>query len=311
VTAAVAAAGNRARYDGSDVRDRSTQYAAWLALAANTLLLAVKGGATGLSDSLTIFSETLNSLADVVGSVVLVLCVYWAQKRPDATHPFGHRRAEPLAGLVVAIFTGILGFEVCKTAVLDLLRGTEPARIGAFAMGALAFTALFKGALAMRFRVLARRLSSPALQATSVDCRNDVVVSLQGLLAVVMAAWRLPVLDRVAALIVGVYILYTAHRIGMENIDYLMGRAPDRHLVDRIRSVANAVTHVQAVVDVRAHYVGTLVHVELTAVVDGELSTSDSHDVAEMVRESVENIAPIDRAFVHIEPVGAERVAAV
>ena len=91
--------------------------AAFVALGANAFLLALKAAATGLSDSLTIFSETLNSLADVVSAVVILVCVRWAWKRPDADHPFGHRRAEPIAGLVVAIFAGILGFEVCRMAL--------------------------------------------------------------------------------------------------------------------------------------------------------------------------------------------------
>ena len=89
--------------------------ATWVAIGANTLLLGLKAGATSLSKSLTIFSETLNSLSDVVSSVVILICVRLAWQNPDEDLPFGHRRAEPIAGLFVAIFTGILGFEVCRT----------------------------------------------------------------------------------------------------------------------------------------------------------------------------------------------------
>ena len=95
--------------------------AALWAIAGNVFLLVLKATATGLSDSLTIFSETLNSLADVVAAVVTVLCVRWAWKAADEDHPFGHRRAEPIAGLVVAIFTGILGSMMPRTAVASLI----------------------------------------------------------------------------------------------------------------------------------------------------------------------------------------------
>ena len=60
--------------------------ASLVAIGANALLLAVKATATGLSDSLTIFSETLNSLADVVSAVVIVLCVRWAWQKADDSH---------------------------------------------------------------------------------------------------------------------------------------------------------------------------------------------------------------------------------
>ena len=83
-----------------------------------------------------------------------------------------------------------------------------------------------------------------------------------------------------------------------------MGRAPEPEMMQEILQSAAAVPGVHEVVEVRGHYVGTFVHVELTARVDGRLSTIDSHAVAEAVRAAVEAHAMIDRAFVHIEPAG-------
>jgi cation diffusion facilitator family transporter len=280
--------------------------ASLVAIGANAFLLGVKATATGLSDSLTIFSETLNSLADLVSAVVILVCVRWAWQQPDETHPFGHRRAEPVAGLLVAIFTGILGFEVCRTAVIDLWTGRLPERIGPYPIAALCVTAVLKTWLAAYFHRSGKVLNSPAFRAAAVDCRNDVLVSLQGLIAVVVAEARLPVLDRVSAMLIGGYILYSGYRIGMENLDYLMGRSPDRGLLDRIRTAAESVEGVKDVKDVKGHYVGTFIHVELTAKVDGALSTAASHDVCEATRSAVEAIDVVDRAFVHISPAQAE-----
>lgn len=280
--------------------------AALLALAANVVLLALKAAATGVSDSLTIFSETLNSLADVVSAVVIIICVGWAWKAADEDHPFGHRRAEPIAGLVVAIFTGILGFEVCKTAAIDLYRHELPERIGLYPILALVITVAIKSALFGYFNRRGRRLNSPALRATAVDCRNDVFVAAQGLLAVVVAEYRLPLVDTISAMLIGSYIMYSGHKIGMENLDYLMGRAPDPALMERVRSAAEAVPGVERLRDIRGHYVGTFIHVELTTVVDGSLTTNDSHDICEVVRAAVESIEGIDRAFVHVAPLRAE-----
>jgi cation diffusion facilitator family transporter len=276
--------------------------AAYVALGANLFLLVLKAGATNLSDSLTIFSETLNSLADVVSAVVVLLCVHWAWTRADENHPFGHRRAEPIAGLLVAIFTGILGYEVCKTAVVSLIRGQPAENIGLLPIVALCTTAVLKAVLWQFFVRRGRQLNSPAFRATAVDCRNDVLVAAQGLFAVVVAEFRLPLLDTIAALLVGGYILYGAYRIGVENIDYLMGRAPDTDMLERIRSAAAGIPGVRNVSRVHGHYVGTMIHVELTAHVDGALTTVESHDLCEATRAAVEAIEAIDRAFVHMSP---------
>ena len=276
--------------------------AAMVGIVGNVCLLALKSTAAGLSDSLTIFSESLNSLADVVASVAILLCVHWAWMRPDETHPFGHRRAEPIAGLLVSIFTGILGFEVCRRAVLDLVHGKLPEQIGIYPIAALCITAVVKAGLAMYFRRRGNRLNSPALRATAVDCRNDVLIATQGLVAVVVAQLGLPLVDTVAALLVGAYILYSAHTIGMDNLDFLMGRAPDDELLARIRDAAETIPGVHGIEDAKGHYVGTFIHVELTVRVDGALSTAASHDLAEGVRGAVEAVEAVDRAFVHVEP---------
>jgi cation diffusion facilitator family transporter len=280
-------------------------------IAANALLLVVKAVAAHASDSLTILSEVMNSLSDLVAAIVILLCVRWAWMRPDHNHPFGHRRAEPIAGMLVAIFTGILGFEVCRAAVTNLWRGEQPEVIGPLPIVALMITAGAKAWLAVYFVRRARRLNSPALRATFIDCRNDVLVAGQGLIAVILAQYQLRMLDTVSALIIGLYILYSAYRVGMENIDYLMGKAPARDLLRRIQAAAEQVREVKEVDHVMGHYVGTFVHVELTARVDGLLSTADSHEVAEMTRVAVEAIENVDRAFVHIEPLpGRPKTAA-
>jgi cation diffusion facilitator family transporter len=284
------------------MRESTATRAAWVAIIANLLLLGLKASATNLSDSLTIFSETLNSLADVVAAFVILLCVRLALKSADEDHPFGHRRAEPIAGLIVAIFTGILGFEVCKQAVFDLMSGELPQRIGPSPIIALCITAGLKAGLFLYFQRHARQLHSPALRAAAIDCRNDVFIATQGLIAVVLAELQVPMLDTVSALIIGAYILYSGHHIGMENLDYLMGHAPDEKLLRQIRELAQRVPGVRNVGEVKGHYVGTFVHVELTAVVDGTLTTSKSHDVCEATRAAVEAIPVVDRAFVHMSP---------
>jgi cation diffusion facilitator family transporter len=277
--------------------------AAVVGIVANLCLLLLKATATSLSDSLTIFSETLNSLSDVLAAVVILLCVRWAWMMPDYNHPFGHRRAEPIAALLVAIFTAILGFEVCRTAVIALWKGDLPERIGLYPIAALCMTAGIKAGLAIYFGRRARSLNSPALRATSVDCRNDVVIAGQGLIGVIVAQYQLRAFDVVTAMIVGLYILYSAYRLGMENMDYLMGKAPEPEMLERIRTAAEEVPRVREVDDIKGHYVGTFVHVELISRVDGALSTAESHDIAEATRGAVEAVPGVDRAFVHIEPV--------
>lgn len=281
---------------------KAATYGILIGLVANAFLLAIKAVATGLSDSLTIFSETLNSLADFIGAIVILVFVRWAYRSNDEDHHFGHGRAEPIAGLFLAIFAGILGIEVVRFAVMRLWAGTDPQNIGPLTAIALIIAIAVKSVLAMYFYRLSRELQSPAFRASAVECRNDVLVGSQALVGVMLAKADIGVFDGISALLVGLYILYSAYHIAKENIDFLMGKAPDAELCNRIRLAADGVSAVKEIDDLRAHYVGTQIHVELTARVPSVLSTAESHDIAEEVREAVESIPAVQRAFIHIEP---------
>lgn len=275
-------------------------------LAANALLLGLKAWAVRRSDSLTIFSEALNSLADVAGAVLVFVFVRWAHRASDDDHPFGHDRAEPIAGLLLSLFTAVLGLEVVRSAALGLMQGSEPTRVGWLPILALGVALVVKAALARYFQRLGRTLHSPAFRAFAVDCRNDAIVAAQAIVGLLLAQASLGIFDRFSALAVGLYILYAAYRIGVENVDFLMGKAPAGEVLDRIRRAAGGVPFVREVDDMRAHHVGAFVHVEITIRVDPELSTAESHDVAEEARESVEAVAGVARAFIHVEPLGAQ-----
>src|SRR3989339_259988 len=97
-----------------------------LGILGNLILFILKFIAGFLYNSIAVISDAFNSLTDIVASVIVYISVKVSSKKADKGHPFGHHRAEPIAGLIVAIFTGILGFEVIKIAFTRLLTGEKP-----------------------------------------------------------------------------------------------------------------------------------------------------------------------------------------
>src|SRR3989337_4256388 len=90
-------------------------------IICNTFLFGIKITAGLMSNSLAIISDAVNSFTDIVSSVIIFFAVKTSSKQADEGHPFGHHRAEPIAGLIVAIFDGILGFEIFRTSVFQLV----------------------------------------------------------------------------------------------------------------------------------------------------------------------------------------------
>src|SRR3989338_9240494 len=147
-----------------------------LGIFGNILLFILKVIVGFLYNSIAVISDAFNSLTDIVASVIVYISVKVASKRADKGHPFGHHRAEPIAGLIVAIFTGILGFEVIKISFARLLTG-EKTIISLMPIFVLLFTLVLKGFMYFYARNIGRKLNSIAILASAADHRNDVLIS--------------------------------------------------------------------------------------------------------------------------------------
>ncbi len=270
-------------------------------ILGNTALFALKLVGGLLSGSIALISDALNSLNDIAASIATFICVRISDKQADEGHPFGHSRAEPIAGLIIAVLAGILGFEVIREAGERLYEGTR-AEVSVATLLVPVITMATKGLMSRYFSRVGKMVNSPALKATAVDSLMDVVIAVAALIGLGGALLGYPWLDPVAGLVISVWIIYTGYRIGMDNIAYLMGQAPDPHLLEEIRRAALSVKGVKGLNTVKAHYVGPFIHVEIHIKVDKTLPTIESHGIGEEAANRVESIGTIEKAFVHIDP---------
>ena len=288
--------------------DVSERFAMWLGIAGNAILFAGKVTVGMAFNSIAIVSDSLNSFTDIVASTIVLVSIRASRREADAEHPFGHHRAQPIAGLVVAIFTGIVGFQVIIQAVTRLFEGSaiEP---GILPILLLAGVMVVKLGMHRYVRAVAARTRSPALKASAMDHRNDVLISAGVLLGVGAANVGAPVVEPIVAVLVGLWIIRAGFAIGRDNMRFLMGEVPPAELVDRIRAEARAVEGVLALNDVFAHYVGTTVEIEVHINVDRRLTIEQAHDIGKKVQWAIENMDEISRAFIHIDPLESPPLA--
>ncbi|MDN3515298.1 MAG: cation diffusion facilitator family transporter [Candidatus Brocadia sp.] len=271
-------------------------------IICNTFLFAIKITAGIMSNSLAIISDAINSLTDIISSVIIFFAVKTSSKQADEGHPFGHHRAEPIAGLIVAIFAGILGFEILHTSVFKLME-THVHKIGIPAIVTLLISIGMKLIMSGYFKKVSRKINSPALMASSIDSRNDVYISTTALIGVICGLYGYAYMDDIAAILISFWIIYSGYKIGVQNIDYLMGRQPEPGIMAEIKRKAASVSGVIGIHDVRAHYVGNYIHVEIHVSLDQHLTMTQAHDIGKNVQRAVEAIESIHKAFVHIDPI--------
>ena len=283
------------------MRKEDTGRAGLIAFLINLFLFIIKLAAGLISGSLAIISDAFNSFLDILSYLLAFFSIQVAQKGPDRDHPFGHRRAEPLSAFMIAIFAGVLAFEILKTAVENILYGEPAITLTPLVVGIVVISIIVKLAAYFYLKKKADSGLSSTLEALAIDSRNDVVASSLVLIGVVGACLSAPVLDDVAAVLIAFYILYSGYSIARKNIGYLMGEKPPKETMDSVKKAATSVKGVKRLSGVRAHYVGDRVHTEISIVLDKKLTAKKTHDIGEQVQKEVEKIDLVSRAFVHID----------
>lgn len=273
-----------------------------LLVLGNSLLFLLKIIVGLMSNSIAIISDAINSLTDIIASFVVLVCVKLGRKRADRSHPFGHHRVEPIAGLIVAIFIAIVGFEVIRAGIERLITG-EKVFFSLIPVAVLLFTMCLKAYMAVYLRKTCKKINSPAIHASSVDCRNDVFISGAALLGIVGYHWGYTYLDPLAGIIIGVWIIFSGYQVGKSNIDFLVGRSPDKRTIEQVKRVTLNVNGVKGLNDIRAHYVGSYVHVEVHIEVNKKFSMTKAHNIGKKVQDKLEGLPSINKAFIHIDPV--------
>lgn len=283
-------------------RPRALRRVGAVVLAANLALFTAKALVWRATGSLAVGSEAVNSLADAAYSVIVLAGLYLTTRPPDAEHPHGHERIEPFVSLVVAFGVFFAGGAVAFNAVSTLLTGDVTVPQGPTAAAVLVIAGIVKFGLYRYALAAADDQRSPALRATALDNRNDILAAGAALVGVIGAQLGAPVLDPLAALVVSVAIIYTGVEIVRDNISYLVGGAPSEEL--RAEIVRRALAHpdVEGAHEVVAHYVGPEVDVSLHIEVEGTTSVAEAHAIETAVMNSIREMPEVDDVFVHVDP---------
>ncbi len=268
------------------------------ALAVAKILIGWRAG------SQAVIADGLESAADVLCSLAVLIGLLVAARPPDADHPYGHGRFETLTGLLLGHVLSLLGIVIAWRS-LALLSSPRHAP-AAYAMLPLVFSIVLKAFLSTYKLRTGRRIGSSALVA---DAWNDAVDILSGsaaLLAVGLAVLfplRCRYADPIGGVAVGVIIVLLGFRVVRQTALYLMDTMPETGAMISIRATALTVAGALDVEKCFARKTGLRYHVDLHLEVDPDLTVRASHSIAEQVRNKVKAELPwVADVLVHVEP---------
>ncbi len=267
------------------------------------LVLTVTQIAVGLmAKSQGLVADGIHSLSDLVADFVVLLASHHSKKGADLDHPYGHQRFETAASLVLGALLLAVGVGMLWSAFRKL---EEPALVPQVHIIALwvAGGALIAKELLFRYMLAAaKRVKSSMLVANAWHARSDAASSLVVGIGIVGNLAGYPILDPIAALIVGFMVARMGWSFGWDALHDLMDRAVDEAEVEAIRRTLIETPGVSNVHDVRTRKMVDMIVVDAHLEVDASISVEAGHDIAVSARQRVLQRHRVLNLMTHVDP---------
>ena len=261
-----------------------------LALVVNLALVLVKAVAGVISGSAALLADAGHSGADVANNVFVLASLIYSRRPADETHPYGHDRAEVLAAIGSAAILCAAGLYFGWDSIQKLIVGTPvPSTLALWvAIGTL----IVKLIVSRIELVIARKVTSQAVQADARDNLADVFSSLAVIVGVLGAQLGQPRLDGLAGVAIAGLILWTAVQIAAAASHELLDHNLDPALLARVRAVAEQTPQVSAVLGVTGRAHGSDMLVEISIAVDPQMPVGKAARIADTVRRNLYSAIP-------------------
>jgi cation diffusion facilitator family transporter len=273
-------------------------------LTVNGLLAITKLGAGLLGHSNALVADAVESIADILSSLVVWRGLVVAAAPADADHPYGHGKAEPLAAATVATMLLLAAVGITVQSIRELFEpGQGPAP---FTLLVLLGVVTVKEGL---FRFVLREgksIESPAVLTDAWHHRSDVITSIAagiGISIAVIGGKGYESADAVAAVVAAGLIAWNGWRLLRPALDELMDTAPNRAITEEIVAIASSIPAAERIEKCVVRKMGFRYFVDMHAEVDPNMTVQDAHWVAHQIKDAVRSKLPqVADVLVHIEP---------
>jgi cation diffusion facilitator family transporter len=276
-----------------------------LGMVVNIILVAGKLAAGVLGHSHALVADAVESLADIFSSIVVWRGLVVAEEPADEDHPYGHGKAEPIAGAIVSTMLLLAAAGIAVHSIRSIAAGDHPGP-RAFTLLVLIAVIAIKESLFRFVKGEAASVDSMAVHADAWHHRSDAITSLAaavGITISLVGGRGYEAADDVAAIVAAGIIAFNGWRQLRPALDELMDTSPNRELIEEIRTTAETIPGVEQVEKCIVRKTGHRYFVDMHVEVAPKMTVEQGHLIAHNVKDQVREKFPAVRdVLVHIEP---------
>lgn len=284
-------------------RAAAAKRSTWVSVFVNILLSIAQITVGTFAKSQALVADGIHSLSDLVGDFVVLFASHHSQKDADQEHPYGHQRFETAASMVLGVLLIVVAVGMLWAAFEKLKNPHEIPTVHGAALWIVGLALISKELLFRYMLKIAKRVKSSMLVANAWHARSDAASSLVVAVGIVGNLAGYPILDPIAALIVGLMIGKMGWQFGSSAFNDLMDRSADEQEVIDITATLLETSGVLGAHDIKTRKMGDMILVDAHIEVDASLTVEVGHDIGLAARHAVMQRHRVLNLMTHIDPV--------
>ena len=268
----------------------------------NIFLLIIKAIIGFTSKSQAMIADSINSAGDIFASLMTFIGNKISSAPQDDSHNFGHGKAEYIFSMFIGISMIIVSSKLLYDSVCTLIYGSE-LEFSWFLVLICIITIVTKLFLYFYTKSVATKFDNILLKANMEDHRNDCIVTSFTLISVLLTLADIYWFDSVVGIGISIWICYTGIKIFVESYNILMDISIDEKTKDLILDIANSYKEIKKIDSITSTPAGYQYIVVIVISVDGNMSTFDSHSLADSLETNVNALEKVYKTIVHVEPI--------
>ena len=280
----------------------------------NVVLLIFKFAAGILGHSAAMIADAVHSLSDFVTDIIVLVFVHISNKPKDKSHDYGHGKYETLALTIIGLALLSVAIGIVYSGVMHIvawINGETLHSPGMLALWAALLSIVLKEGIYRYSMMKARQLQSQAVEANAWHHRSDALSSIGtavGIGGAIFLGQRWAVLDPIASIIVGLFIIKVAVELLRNGIGDLMEQSLPDGIEQEILEAVAALPDVVEPHDLRTRRIGNHYAIELRILMDGNITLNEAHDKASEVEQLLrDRYGEKTHVAVHVEPLQSEQ----
>ena len=283
-------------------REKNIKNAGILGIVGNLFLLIIKGTVGFITHSQAMIADAANSAGDIFASLMTFIGNKIASAPQDDDHNFGHGKAEYIFSLFISLSMIGISLKLLYNSLISLIYGYK-FDFSWFLVIVCVVTILVKLCLFLYTKFLSHKFNSILLDANKEDHRNDCIVTTFTLISVLLGLLNIYWFDGIVGIFISAWICITGVRIFIESYNILIDTSIDVTTQEVILNLTTKYEEIKKVDNISSSPVGYKYIVFVTICVDGNMTTFNSHKLADKLEKDICELDKVYRAIVHVNPI--------